>query len=159
EPPVAPSLNICPTEEVFVVTNAMPKTLSRAKWGLLPFWAKDPREGSKMINARAEGIADKPAYRNAIRKRRCLVLADGFYEWRKNPNGSKTPFQFSQTAGKPFAFAGLWETWRPPGMDPIRTCTIVTTNANSVVEPIHDRMPVMLHYADIPLWLDQSEDS
>ncbi len=159
EPPIAPSLNIAPTEEVLVVTNVMRRALARAKWGLIPVWAKDPRIGSKMINARAEGIEEKPAFRTAVRKRRCLVLANGFYEWRGNPDGSKTPFQFSLNSGQPFAFAGLWETWRPPGMDPIRTCTIVTTDANDVVSPIHDRMPVILRHGDEPLWLEKDEDA
>ena len=159
EAPIAPSLNICPTEEVFVVTNVTPWILSRAKWGLIPIWAKDPRIGSKMINARAEGIEDKPAFRSAIRKRRCLVLADGFYEWRKNPNGSKTPFRISLESGRPFAFAGLWETWRPPAMEPVRTCTIITTSANDVVAPVHDRMPVILRNEDVPAWLDKDEEA
>lgn len=159
ELPVEPRQNICPTESVPIVMNMLAGTLVEAKWGLIPFWAKDPRIGNKMFNARSEGIADKPAYRAVIRKKRCLVLADGFYEWRKNENGTKTPMRFALASGQPFAFAGLWDLWRPPAMEPTRTCTIITTAANPVVARVHDRMPVILYPEDEAVWLDQNEDS
>src|SRR5690606_11473466 len=112
------------------------------KWGLVPFWAKDPSIGNRLINARSESVAEKPAFRNAFRKRRCLILADGFYEWRKEPGG-KQPMWVQVRGGGPFAFAGLWERW-DRGPEPLESCTILTAGANDVMRPIHDRMPVLL---------------
>jgi putative SOS response-associated peptidase YedK len=149
-----PNENVSPTQIVPVVLSDSPKTLSDAKWGLIPSWAKDGKIGSSLINARAEGIEEKPSFRSAFKRRRCLVLADGFYEWRKNPDGTKTPIQYSLKSGEPFAFAGLWEVWRPLNGDSLRTCTIITTDANETVTPVHNRMPVILPRGEENTWLD-----
>ena len=127
------------------------------KWGLIPFWAKDPKIGSRMINARAETVAEKPAFRNALKKRRCLVLADGYYEWQKTPVG-KRPFRIVMRSGEPFAFAGIWETWKDLQGNVIPSCTIITTAANDFLSPIHDRMPVILPREKEELWLDTGLD-
>ena len=113
------------------------------RWGLIPHWAKDPKIGSRMINARAETVAEKPSFRNALRRRRCLVLADGFYEWRRDGK-TKTPMRIVMRSGEPFAFAGLWETWKDPDGTVIPSCTIITTTPNDLLSPIHNRMPVIL---------------
>lgn len=124
------------------------------QWGLVPSWAKDPKIGNRLINARAESVADKPAFRAAFRRRRCLVPADGYYEWQKRPGG-KLPFLIHLPHDRPFAFAGLWEAWRPPGSDEsLYTCTVITTDANERTRPIHDRMPVILNPEHYNLWLD-----
>ena len=129
------------------------------RWGLIPSWAKDPSIGNRMINARAETVAEKPAFRSAVRRRRCLVLADGFYEWRRVAGGrTKRPMRIVLKTGEPFAFAGLWETWRDPAGGRIQSCAIVTTKANDLLKPIHDRMPVILPREVEPLWLDASVD-
>ena len=125
------------------------------RWGLVPSWAKDVGIGSRMINARAEGIAAKPAFRAAFRQRRCLVPADGFYEWQKVAGG-KQPMLIRLRSGDPFAFAGLWERWRGPDGE-VETGTIITTAPNAVTAPIHDRMPVILDPADYDRWLDPSQ--
>ena len=127
------------------------------KWGLIPFWAKDPKIGSRMINARAETVAEKPAFRNALKKRRCLVLADGYYEWQKTPVG-KRPFRIVMRSGEPFAFAGLWETWKDPEGNVIPSCTIITTAANDFLAPIHNRMPIILPREKEERWLDTGFD-
>lgn len=156
-PPVMPNDNVSPTQTVPVILNESPKTLSFAKWGLIPFWAKDEKIGNKMFNARAEGVEEKPSFRNAFKKRRCLIPADGFYEWRKNPDGSKTRVRFYLDDQEPLAFAGLWEVWRPPGGESVRSCTIITTQADEVVAPVHDRMPVILPRDFEQAWL-QTDD-
>lgn len=149
-----PNENVCPTQTVPIVTNTAQDKLSLARWGLIPFWAKDEKIGAKMINARAETLQEKPAFRNALEKRRCLVPAAAFYEWRKDPSG-KTPLRFGLASGDIFAFAGLWELWKPPGADqPISSCTIITTNANELVEQAHDRMPVILPREAESVWLN-----
>jgi len=136
--------NVCPTHTVPVITNAAPDRITFARWGLIPFWAKDDKIGAKMINARGETVAQKPSFRSALAKRRCLIPAQAFYEWRKDVSG-KTPLRFSLASGDIFAFAGLWETWKPPGSEtPLTSCTIITTTANELVEQAHDRMPVIL---------------
>ena len=127
------------------------------RWGLIPSWAKDMSIGSRMINARAETVGEKPSFRNALRRRRCLVLADGFYEWQKLGK-QKRPMRIVMQSGEPFAFAGLWETWRDPQGDVIPSCTIITTSANDTLGPIHDRMPVILPRDLEDLWLDNSVD-
>jgi putative SOS response-associated peptidase YedK len=144
--------NIAPTQKVVVRTGAgdQPELL---RWGLIPSWAKDEKIGYSLINARCETVVAKPAFREAMAKRRCLVAADGFYEWRKNPDGTKTPMYIRMKGGEPFAFAGLWETWRNPTGEVVRSCTIVTTTANSLMAGIHDRMPVILGEADYDKWL------
>jgi putative SOS response-associated peptidase YedK len=131
-----------------------PKRLaSRMRWGLVPFWAKEPNIGYKMINARAETIAAKAAIRDAVRKRRCLIPADGFYEWKKEGK-AKTPFCFTLADGGLFAFAGIWDTWRSPEGQALETCSIITTTPNSLCADVHDRMPVILADDAYDIWLD-----
>jgi len=127
--------------------------LVKFKWGLIPSWAKDSSIGNKMINARAETVAEKPSFRQAFRKRRCLIVADGFYEWQKD-NGKKTPLRFFMKSGDPFGMAGLYESWISPEKKPLRTCTIITTGANDLVGPIHDRMPVIVPKTEESTWID-----
>ena len=158
ETEVVPRENISPTQNVPVILNESPRVLSEAKWGLVPSWSKDPKMGAKLCNARCEGVEEKPSFRSAFKRRRCLIVSDGFYEWRKNPDGTKTPIQYGLAEGQPFAFAGLWEIWRPPEGEPLRTCTIITTSANELVEPVHDRMPVILRPEDEKFWLDTDEN-
>ena len=149
-----PRYNVAPTQEVLTVTSDGAENGGQfMKWGLIPFWAKDPSIGSRMINARAETVAEKPSFRQAFQKRRCLVLADGFYEWRKEGR-LKVPMRIVLKSGEPFGFAGLWETWRSPEGELVRSCTIVTTVPNAVMEPIHNRMPVILAKETETLWLD-----
>ncbi len=145
--------NVAPTQDVAVVPNVTPRALEFHRWGLIPSWAKDPAIGNRMINARAETLAEKPSFRTALRKRRCLVLADGFFEWRRD-GASKTPMLITLRSGLPFAFAGLWEHWRPPEGDEIKSCTIITTAADEFMSPIHDRMPVILGEKAWDAWLD-----
>lgn len=123
------------------------------KWGLVPFWAKDDKIGYKMINARAEGIDEKPSFKYAFKRRRCLILTNGFYEWKKQEDGNKQPYRFVIKDNKPFAFAGLWETWKK-GEQPLHSCTIITTTPNEITEDVHDRMPVILHQDSYDLWLN-----
>lgn len=124
------------------------------RWGLVPFWAKDAKIGYSTINARAEEAAQKPAFRDAMRKRRCLVPADAFYEWERSDPKNKQPFAIALKSGEPYAFAGLWERWRPKEGEALETFTILTTDANTVVEPIHNRMPVILEPKDYERWLE-----
>jgi putative SOS response-associated peptidase YedK len=155
-PQLTPRYNIAPTQQAPVVRVGQDgRELAMLRWGLVPFWAKDLAIGAKMINARSETAAEKPAFRNAIRQRRCLVLADGFYEWQQAVGG-KQPFYFRIDAGAPFAMAGLWERWRTPDGGTVETCTILTTQANPLLAPLHDRMPVILPPATYDLWLDPS---
>ena len=149
-----PRYNIAPSQPVAVITNLGDNVLSMYKWGLIPSWSKDPAIGDRMINARSESLAEKPSFRNAYRRRRCLILADGFYEWKQNPGmKSKQPVYIRLKNGFPFAFAGLWELWSSPDGSEIRSCTIITTQPNSLLEPIHNRMPVILSHEAYPLWL------
>jgi putative SOS response-associated peptidase YedK len=153
-PGVKPRYNIAPTQPVAVVRTGFEggRELSPLRWGLIPSWADDPSIGNRMINAQAETAAEKPAYRSAFRLRRCLVLADGFYEWAK-ANGAKQPHYFQLKDGSPFAFAGLWERWAK-GEEPIESCTLLTTEANEAVGPVHQRMPVILEPKEYGRWLD-----
>jgi putative SOS response-associated peptidase YedK len=156
-----PRFNIAPTQEVLVV-RADPadgrRWAAMIRWGLLPSWSKGPAgSGPPMINARAETLAAKPAFRAALRSRRCLVPADGFYEWQQTGRGKgkKQPYYIHRPDGAPFAFAGLWETWRDPSASSgVDSCTIVTTEANAALRELHDRMPVILAPSDYALWLD-----
>ena len=157
-PPFAPRFNIAPTQPVAVVRcspeNSRPeRELVWMRWGLIPSWAKDPAIGSRMINARAETAADKPAYRAAFRRRRCLVVADGFYEWQRT-GSRKQPYFVHRRDDRPFAFAGLWESWEGPDHSALQTCALLTTEPNELMQPIHDRMPVILAPDDYPQWLD-----
>lgn len=156
---LGPRYNIAPTQSVAVIANEDgPRTLELFKWGLIPSWAKDAKIGNSLINARAETLAEKPAFRTALKRRRCLVLADGFYEWQKL-EARKQPMYIQLKDGRPFAFAGLWETWRPGGGDSpvLKTCTIITTEPNALMAGIHNRMPVILQPADYAAWLTPGE--
>ena len=148
-----PRYNIAPTQPVLIVTNDGRRRGEVMRWGLVPFWAKDLKVGARMINAVGETAASKPAFRAAFKKRRCLVLANGFYEWRKD-GGRKVPTYIYARSGEPMAFAGLWETWRSPEGQVVRSCTIITTQANPLIQPLHNRMPVILSEETQALWLD-----
>ncbi len=172
---LGPRYNIAPTQPVLAVRaralatstvtvdgdedappgddEAVARELAILRWGLIPSWAKDIGIGSRMINARSETAADKPAFRAAFKRRRCLVPADGFYEWRKM-NGGKQPYHIHMADGGLFGIAGLWEQWESPEGEVIQSCTLLTTEANARVQPLHDRMPVILPPEDWPLWLD-----
>ena len=158
EPPLLPArYNIAPTQQVAVVRQqaAGCNRLDFLRWGLIPSWAKDPSIGSTLINARSETIDEKPAFRSAFKHRRCLVLASGFYEWRES-GGKKIPQYLRLRDGAPMVFAGLWENWRGSDGEGVESCTILTTAANSLIEPLHARMPVILEPRDFALWLDRS---
>ena len=152
---LGPRFNIAPTQAVAVIPNTAPRHLELMRWGLIPSWAKDPKIGNSLINARGETVAEKPAFRSAFKRRRCLILTDGFYEWKKEAGGGKTPYYIRLANGRPFAFAGLWEVWRPADGSELPTCTIITTEANRLTAPIHDRMPVILGFEDWPRWLGE----
>lgn len=153
-PETEPRYNIAPTQNVMVVPNNTAGHVSFFRWGLIPSWAKDPEIGNRLINARAETLAEKPSFRAAYLRRRCLILADGFYEWQTIPGSkAKQPMYIQLATKKPFAFAGLWELWRPDDT-PILSCTIITTEPNALLAPIHNRMPVILPPAAYALWLD-----
>lgn len=153
-----PNYNIAPTTLVPVVANDARKILQFFRWGLVPPWAKDPSIGNRMINARSETLAEKPSFRQAFRRRRCLILAAGFFEWRKEPSGRKTPLFIRLKSELPFAFAGLWERWRPKdGGEELLTCTIVTCEPNSFIQEFHHRMPVILPPEAHEAWLDPEE--
>jgi putative SOS response-associated peptidase YedK len=156
-----PRYNVAPTQPVAVVADADQRKASWMRWGLIPFWAKDPSIGSRMINARSETLIEKPSFKNAFAKRRCLILADGFYEWQKGagPKGRSQPFYFRRDDGRPFAFAGLWEFWRSPEGEEVHSCTIITCEANGLVKPVHERMPVMLSGDDLWAWLSADQQS
>ena len=147
--------NIAPTQEVLTVVGGESRRGGFMRWGLIPHWAKNASIGSRMINARAETVAEKPAFRDALRRRRCLVLADGFYEWQRT-GGARRPMRVVMRSGEPFAFAGLWSVWRDPEGNAVPSCTIITTAANDLLRPIHDRMPVVLPKDLEELWLDLS---
>jgi len=150
---VGPRYNIAPTQTVIVVNDDGTRHLAHMQWGLIPSWAKDPTIGNRMINARAETVATKPAFRVALRKRRCLIPADGFYEWQ--PVGRrKQPVYITLKTREPFSFAGLWAAWTAPDGKDIKTCTIITTEANDLLTSIHDRMPVILTREAERVWLD-----
>jgi putative SOS response-associated peptidase YedK len=155
EPEIAPRYNIAPTQLVLAVRQVNKfREASEMRWGLVPSWSKDPKSGPPLINARAETLASKPAFRTALSKRRCLVPADGFYEWRKGEAKTKQPFYIQLTKGRLFALAGLWECWQGADSSAVESCTIVTTTANSRLAELHERMPVILHEEDYDHWLD-----
>ncbi len=176
--PLPPRYNVAPSLDVFAVALRRPKAeeaeekgphraLGTFRWGLVPSWAKDASIGNRLINARSESIATKPAFRAAIARRRCLLPADAFYEWqrRQGPDGKpmgKLPHAIRRKDGRPMAFAGIWEVWRDqadPDAELLRTCAIVTTSANDLMRPIHDRMPVVLDPGDWAAWLDPATDA
>lgn len=153
----SPRFNIAPTQPVLAIPNDDKFKADFFVWGLIPMWAKDPSIGNRMINARGETLAEKPSFRGSLKYKRCLILADGFYEW-KSADGkkTKTPFFIHMKDRKPFAFAGLWDSWNGPDGSHIRSCTIITTEPNELMSMIHDRMPVILHTRDYAKWLDPS---
>jgi len=160
-----PSYNVAPSQDIYVVVETGGvRRLDTFHWGLVPFWAKDPSTGNKMINARAESIAEKNAYKRSFQKRRCIIPVDGFYEWKKVPGQKvKQPYFIHREDGEPMAFAGLWEIWRPADdvdrtSDPLRSCTIITGQPNEKIAEIHDRMPVMLPPSAWSAWLDPGND-
>ncbi len=151
-PEVPSRYNIAPTQEVAAVLANGGRHLEMLRWGLIPPWADDPGIGSRMINARSETAAEKPSFRSAFKRRRCLIPADGFYEWQRTGNG-KQPYYIHMKDGSSFAFAGLWESWGK-GVEEIRTCTILTTEANELVGEVHQRMPVIVAPENYEIWLD-----
>lgn len=158
----APSYNVAPQSFQPVVRldhDSSKRAISLLRWGLVPYWAKDAKIGFSTINARAEEAASKPAYREALKKRRCLVPADAFYEWARLDPKTKEPFAFALTSGEPYALAGLWESWRPKDGDPLETFTILTTGPNEIMVPIHNRMPVILEPKDYDRWLNVGDSA
>lgn len=157
--PVPPSLqtsaryNVAPTQNIVTAINDGSPHLDMLRWGLIPSWAKDESIGSKMINARAETLAEKPSFKRLLRSRRCLIAADGFYEWKKEAGG-KTPMYITMKDSEIFALAGLWDTWKNADGELIRTCTIITTAPNELLSTIHNRMPVILAPEEREAWLD-----
>ncbi len=157
-----PNYNVAPTQDVYaVLVDGGVRRLEALHWGLVPFWAKSPSAGNRMINARAESVATKNAYRSAFRKRRCIIPADGFYEWKAVPGQKqKQPFFIHRPDDEPMAFAGLWEVWRNPATpgEELHSCTVITGEANDKMATVHDRMPVMLPPSAWETWLDPAVD-
>lgn len=155
-PELEPRYNIAPTQEVAVIRlggDENCRQLTSLRWGLIPFWAKDATIGSRLINARSETLEQKPAFRSAFKSRRLLIPANGFYEWKKT-DGKKLPYLIELADRSLFAFAGLWEHWKTQDDSVLETCTIITTEANELIQPIHERMPVILDQKDYTAWLD-----
>jgi len=153
----SPRFNIAPTQPVLAIPNDGKNEADFFIWGLIPMWAKDPSIGNRLINARGETVAEKPSFRGSFKYKRCLILADGFYEWKTSDNKkTKTPYFIHMKDRKPFALAGLWDSWESPDGSSIKTCTIITTTPNELMEHLHDRMPVILHPRDYAKWLDVS---
>lgn len=146
--------NCAPAQDLAVISNEAPGSLDLYRWGLIPSWAKDPSIGNKLINARAESILDKPSFKNSFRNRRCLVLSDGFFEWEKDKN--KTPYRVTLKGGAPFAMAGIWDKWISPVGEVIHSFSIITTGPNTLLEKIHNRMPVILFPEHEKKWLESS---
>jgi putative SOS response-associated peptidase YedK len=148
-----PNYNVAPTQEILIIVNDGKRRLVRSRWGLVPSWSKDLSTGYKMINARSESLAEKPSFKTAFENQRCLVVADGFYEWKKEGT-LKKPYYIRLKSGKPVGFAGLYNVWTSPEGERINTSTIITTDANDLVRPLHDRMPVIAPEDQYGLWLD-----
>jgi putative SOS response-associated peptidase YedK len=156
---VTPSYNIAPLQPVLAVIRHDGNRLGQLHWGLVPSWAKDKTLAAKLINARAESLADKPSFRNAFKQHRCLIVADGFYEWKAD-GPHKQPWYFTLSSGGPFAFAGLWDTWKGEENAVYHSCTIITKPADGSVQPVHHRMPVILTPEAYAEWLDpQNQES
>lgn len=154
EAELRPRYNIAPSQPVpVVIRQGGVNSLLMFRWGLIPYWAKDASIGNQLINARAETLEQKPSFRKSLEQRRCLILADGFYEWKKEGR-SKKPFRITLQNGEAFAFAGLWDSWLSPTGETINSCTIITTTPNRLMEPIHNRMPVILPQEMESIWLD-----
>ena len=154
---LAPSYNIAPSQEIVIINDEGVRQLVQCTWGFIPSWAKDPSIGNKMINARSETVAEKPAFRSAFKKKRCLVIADGFYEW-KTEGKRKFPMYIRLKSKEPFGFAGLYNVWKAPDGNLLCTCTIITTEANEAVKPIHDRMPVILPGDAEDMWINPATE-
>ena len=154
--PDVPNYNVCPTNRIHVVhAPEGQRRLVAMRWGFLPHWYKAPNDGPLLINARAETIAEKPAFRAACRDRRCLIPCSGFYEWHKDEAGNRLPWYITRADGAPMVFAGVWQDWEKDGHDPMRTCAMVTTQAEGPMTDIHHRVPVVLEPRDWPLWLGE----
>ncbi|MBY0147295.1 SOS response-associated peptidase [Neobacillus niacini] len=152
-----PSYNVAPSQSVLaVINNGSHKRMGFLRWGLIPPWAKDMSIGYKMINARAETLSEKPSFRNAYKNKRCLIVADSFYEWKRIDSKTKTPMRIKLKSDELFAMAGLWESWKSPEGKTIYSCSVITTQPNELVQDIHDRMPVILKPEDEKNWLDPS---
>jgi putative SOS response-associated peptidase YedK len=154
---VPPRYNVAPTQDVVTIMRNGTAHLDLLRWGLIPSWAKDASMGARMINARAETLAEKPSFKRLLHSRRCLVIADGFYEW-KQEHGAKTPMYITLKDQEPFAFAGLWDSWKDPEGQQVRTCTIITTEPNELMASIHNRMPAILPQQGIEEWLDPAQN-
>ncbi len=150
-----PRYNSAPSQELAVISSETPSKLSYYKWGLIPFWAKDAKIGNKLINARAETITEKPSFRNSLKSKRCLVLSDGFYEWKK-VGKDKIPFRITLSDNSPFAMAGIWDIWKNPNGELIKSFSIITTEANELMKELHHRMPVILNREDEKAWLNKT---
>lgn len=159
EPQWKPRYNIAPTQPVGVIRrSADGRDCQLMHWGLIPSWAKDPKMGARMINARGETVATKPSFRAAFRRRRCLIPADGFYEWRKTGGRTKQPYHILMRDERPFAFAGLWERWTSEDGSELESCTIITTEPNDLLSELHDRMPVILAADDYDAWMNSENE-
>jgi putative SOS response-associated peptidase YedK len=154
-----PRYNVAPSQAVAVITSFAPAKLDWMRWGLVPSWAKDIEIGNRLINARSETIAEKPSFRSAFKYRRCLIIANGFYEWKRVEAKRTTPYFIHRADRKPFAFAGIWEHWQSKMGDELLSCSIITCSPNELMEPIHDRMPVILDRSTYASWLDQNPDA
>ena len=155
-PEFTPRYNIAPTQNALVITAEQPAEARFMRWGLIPSWSKDPAMGAKLINARSETAAEKPSFRSALKRRRCLVPASGFFEWQAQAGG-KQPMYVTVPDTPILALAGLWETWRDPSGEDVRTFTILTTSANPFMQAFHERMPVILDRDDLPVWMDTAD--
>lgn len=154
-PAVEPRFNIAPAQNILGVRETPDgREIAFLRWGLIPSWAKDASMGAKLINARSETVTEKPSFREAFKRRRCIIPADGFYEWQRTAGGKKQPYFFQLRQSVPFGFAGLWDRWAGEDGQSVDSCTILTTEANELLRLVHDRMPVILHTDDYELWLD-----
>lgn len=152
-----PKYNSAPSQDLAVISNANPDELSYYRWGLIPFWAKDKKIGNKMINAKAETIMEKPSFKSPFKRKRCLVLSDGFYEWKKVTPKEKIPYRIKMEDHSLFAMAGIWDTWKDEEGNPINSFSIITTSPNELMENIHTRMPVILQKRDEKAWLNETD--
>ncbi len=153
-----PTYNAAPTQSLPVILNSDPTTIQLCRWGLIPVWAKEERIGHRMFNARAETLSQKPSFRNPFKKQRCLVLTDGFYEWKKTSD-RKIPHRISMRDNEPFAFAGIWEVWKTPDGEEVKTFSIITTEPNDLMKPLHNRMSVIIKQENEEKWLQELDIS
>ncbi len=153
-----PRYNAAPTQNLPVILNDEPRTINLCRWGLIPYWAKEEKIGSRMINARAETLLEKPSFRNAFKKKRCLVLADGFYEWKKTSD-RKRPYRITMKSNEPFALAGIWDVWTTPDGEALRSFSIITTEPNDLMKDLHHRMPAILKRENEERWLQDIDAS